>query len=622
MYRKTTAKCLANGTESREFEIYRGVAQGCPLSPTLFAVYINSLLNEIDHLQNGVDMGDGKPPIGILAYADDIVILSETNEELQRSINVAHAWCEKWSMKANVAKCGIQAYGTSNDAPKPRINWGPAYFPLVNNYKYLGLNFEMDMKWMKHIKKIHDAATGKLKKVGFLLKNNKLNYELKKHLYEENILSQMQYGSIAWAAGGKTEKIHKIQKKAMLLMTNLEDGHQAALEGELGIINIECLQDFEIAKFYLKVQNMADDRIPKRIFYREWTRKKARFSLFHKTKSILRKWKVNLELKDLKQLVAERKNKDANEVSTTETKNLWKEILKEHMEKYIQRRVRQDRSRENSFYRQFIPTTRKIKPYLALRGASTEMKLAATVASESHGKCPLCKMEDVTQARHVLANCGGTYIPRKKLLHTLNIQTRNFNAQRQNNCLLKIYEANPNNEFITEYTEIATAAYNLAKCRNKIKSETLDNLTGNIIDVRQHGEWYRTKILQHDQFKNNEITVDSDNLDEWPEFWAGSSFTLDLDELRPLEAVILRDSNALSFSKLEKNSGKIIYIDDNPIKLLQYIKNGIYQTKNGEINLKQLIATGQLNSCNFNGTIARRYSSAMQGASPMPTGKE
>ena len=207
-------------------------------------------------------------------------------------------------------------------------------------------------------------------------------------------------------------------------------------------------------------------------------------------------------------------------------------------------------------------------------------------------------------------------------MQNLKIPTRNFNAQQQNNFLLTIYNANPNNELITEYTEVAAAAYNLARCRGKLKKEMLDNLSGSIIDVRQHGKWYRTKILQHDQFKNNEIIVDSDNLDDWPEFWAGSSFTLDLNELRPLEAVILRDSNALSFSKLEKNSGKIIYIDNNPIKLLRHIKQGIYQTKNGEINLQNLIEKGHLNSCHFNGTVAQRYSTAMPGASPMPTGKE
>ena len=250
------------------------------------------------------------------------------------------------------------------------------------------------------------------------------------------------------------------------------------------------------------------------------------------------------------------------------------------------------------------------------------MKLAATVAPEAQEKCPICNMEDVTIERHILANCGGTYLPRKKLLQTLKIPTRNFTRKKQNNLILTIYNAKSNNEPITEYAEISAAVYNLAKTRRQLEKEKLNNLTGSIIDVRQNGKWYRTKILHHDQFKNNEIIVDSENFDDWPEFWAGSSFTLDLNELRPLEAVILRDSNALSFSRLEKNSGKLIYIGKTITKLLQHIKNGKYQTKNGKINLENLIAKGQLNSCPFNGTVARRYSTAMPGASPMPTGKE
>ena len=144
MYRKTTAKCLANGAESRDFEIFRGVAQGCPLSPTLFACYINPLINQIDDLQNGVNIGDGRNPIGIMAYADDIVMLANTNDELQRSIQTAHDWCETWGMKANIAKCGVQSFGAPKDE-NVSIMWGSAHFPVVDFYKYLGLTFEKNM---------------------------------------------------------------------------------------------------------------------------------------------------------------------------------------------------------------------------------------------------------------------------------------------------------------------------------------------------------------------------------------------------------------------------------------------------------------------------------------------
>ena len=72
-------------------------------------------------------------------------------------------------------------------------------------------------------------------------------------------------------------------------------------------------------------------------------------------------------------------------------------------------------------------------------------------------------------------------------------------------------------------------------------------------------------------YMSNDIVVDSKNIDTWPEFWAGSSFTLDLDELRQLQAVTLRDHNALVFDKIEQNQGKIIFIKNNPIKFLKHI---------------------------------------------------
>jgi hypothetical protein len=367
---------------------------------------------------------------------------------------------------------------------------------------------------------------------------------------------------------------------------------------------------------------MNHTRIPKRIYYRKWPKRKEKFSIYHLTKSILRKWKIDLDYKDIIQHIAANSGKDENEVTPQEIKNTWKTLLEKHMEKYIQKRVRKDRSQENSFYKRFIPATKKPKPYLALNTKSTHMKLAATTARIRPEKCPLCKMEDIILARHILTQCGGTYPSRKALLDKLHIPTKKFNKKQQNRFFGKIYEAGPGNNDILEYTEIAAASYDLALSRKQITKKYIEKLTGRIIDIRQHGEWYRTKIIHHDQFKNNEVIVDSTNLDDWPEFWAGSSFTLNLDELIQLEAVKLRDPNALSFSNIEQNSGKIFYLNKTPIKLIKHLQYGTYQSNRGKVNLRDLITNGQLNSCDFNGNVARRYNSANQGASPMPIGKD
>ena len=59
----------------------QGVKQGCSLSPTLFANYINDLVEDTNQLNCGTDVGDTH--ISLFLYVDDIVLLSESAEDMQ-----------------------------------------------------------------------------------------------------------------------------------------------------------------------------------------------------------------------------------------------------------------------------------------------------------------------------------------------------------------------------------------------------------------------------------------------------------------------------------------------------------------------------------------------------------
>jgi len=70
MYSKARASLL--GLLSDEFPINRGVRQGCPLSPILFNLFINDILNNCDNL--GVSVGTKQCCGGF--FADDIVLIA------------------------------------------------------------------------------------------------------------------------------------------------------------------------------------------------------------------------------------------------------------------------------------------------------------------------------------------------------------------------------------------------------------------------------------------------------------------------------------------------------------------------------------------------------------------
>ena len=45
--------------------------------------------------------------INHLAYADDIVLLVETEQDLQKLIDIMHNWCVKWRVTVNAEKTKI-----------------------------------------------------------------------------------------------------------------------------------------------------------------------------------------------------------------------------------------------------------------------------------------------------------------------------------------------------------------------------------------------------------------------------------------------------------------------------------------------------------------------------------
>ena len=60
--------------------------------------------------------------LAILLYADDLVLLSENEEDLQQMINELAIWCSKWRMVVNTEKnpgysLSVKTYSKN----KPRI---------------------------------------------------------------------------------------------------------------------------------------------------------------------------------------------------------------------------------------------------------------------------------------------------------------------------------------------------------------------------------------------------------------------------------------------------------------------------------------------------------------------
>ena len=86
------------GVSTRRIRIGRGVRQGDVLSPVLFVVFINTLLEKIESTGLGFQVKDTTVPC--ISYADDTTLLARSKEELMGLYEEAFApWCEYTGMK-------------------------------------------------------------------------------------------------------------------------------------------------------------------------------------------------------------------------------------------------------------------------------------------------------------------------------------------------------------------------------------------------------------------------------------------------------------------------------------------------------------------------------------------
>ena len=70
-----------------------GVQQGDLLSPTLFRLFINDLATNIKIAGAGIKIDDDLH-VKVLLYADDLAIISESEEDLQRMLQSLSKWCK------------------------------------------------------------------------------------------------------------------------------------------------------------------------------------------------------------------------------------------------------------------------------------------------------------------------------------------------------------------------------------------------------------------------------------------------------------------------------------------------------------------------------------------------
>lgn len=287
IYNQTSYCINVNEMLTSWFDTECGVRQGDTLSPTLFGIFINDIVKEVNALNVGIDLDNEQ--ISILLYADDIALISDTSEGLQQMLTVVDAWSKKWRVKFNAKKSNIVHY-RNKKIPKTNATFalGDSILDIVPRYKYLGITLDEHVDFNITAKTLAEAGNRALGSIINKYKSiNGLGYYTFTKLYKAGVCPILDYCSGVWGYNAFS-CIDSIQNKAMRVFLGVHKfAPTDALIGDMGWTASITRRKLEICRLWNRLVKMDNDRLCKKVFSWDLGLNK-RYTWSFKVKAILK----------------------------------------------------------------------------------------------------------------------------------------------------------------------------------------------------------------------------------------------------------------------------------------------------------------------------------------------
>ena len=133
------------------YTVDRGVPQGSPLSPCVFNIFMDSLASAVEEAFPKVS----SPPITL--FADDVKFGTKNVEDLQKFLDIATAWADRFSMTWNTNKSWILRNGLTREAA---FRLAGHRLELADEVEYLGVTLHgAGVSNRKNVHRVRTAHT-------------------------------------------------------------------------------------------------------------------------------------------------------------------------------------------------------------------------------------------------------------------------------------------------------------------------------------------------------------------------------------------------------------------------------------------------------------------------------
>ena len=213
LYCNFSAQVICGNELTETFQVKTGVKQGCILSPFLFILGINWVMNKATMVGSHGLRWTLASTLEDLDFADDIVLLSKRQSDSQIKTSRMASAAKSIGLKVNAKKTKLLRVNANNQQP---IQIYGEDIDDVQDFTYLGSKMTADGNVEIEVKVRIRKARHAFSLLRQTWKSRKLSTKTKLRIFQSNVISVLIYGAESWkTTRGLEDRLNAFQRKCL-----------------------------------------------------------------------------------------------------------------------------------------------------------------------------------------------------------------------------------------------------------------------------------------------------------------------------------------------------------------------------------------------------------------------
>ncbi len=264
MYSKTKSRICLNGILTEFLKDTIGVNQGGSSSPHTFVSYLSDLRQYLDE-SAGIHI-DSDLILLHLLWADDLILVSSSQEGLQQQLDLLFEYCSKWRLIINTLKTKVMCFPSSINV---HFKFNGSEIETVKSYKYLGCVISNHGNlFNEHVKyALEKAHRAEYKIYSYCYKLGQIPPLLACKLFDSLVSPIIGYCGEIWYNNTHKDTIEKYHLKFLKKILKVKPATtNAAVYGELGRYPLHSHLQTKVFSYWHRISNLPHTHIVYKIY--------------------------------------------------------------------------------------------------------------------------------------------------------------------------------------------------------------------------------------------------------------------------------------------------------------------------------------------------------------------